>query len=173
MADEKNRLLFNFDSPAIEKTWVTVNDNVMGGVSDGNFKITKEKALFFYGNLSLENNGGFASVRSIPTKLALKKNDSISFQAKGDGREYTINLYTNKRLTAFSYRQAFQTKKGEWLDLSFPLSKFVATSFGRNIPNSPPVNSEEIESIGFMLGDKKSGTFEITFKNLTIRQGSE
>lgn len=95
MADEKNRLLFNFDSPAIEKTWVTVNDNVMGGVSDGNFKITKEKALFFYGNLSLENNGGFASVRSIPTKLALKKNDSISFQAKGDGREYTINLYTN------------------------------------------------------------------------------
>lgn len=173
MADEKNRLLFNFDSPAIEKTWVTVNDNVMGGVSDGNFKITKEKALFFYGNLSLENNGGFASVRSIPTKLALKKNDSISFQAKGDGREYTINLYTNKRLTAFSYRQAFQTKNGEWLDLSFPLSKFVATSFGRTIPNSQPVNPEEIESIGFMLGDKKSGTFEITFKNLTIRQGSE
>ena len=103
MAEDKDKLIFNFNTPESSKNWVSVNDNVMGGISEGKFKITQDKTLFFYGSLSLENNGGFASIRCLPTQLGLKKNDSIYFQVKGDGREYTMNLYTNKRLTAFSY----------------------------------------------------------------------
>lgn len=166
MADEQRKTLFNFDTPETGKAWVNINDNVMGGVSDGKFKITPEKTLLFYGNLSLDNNGGFASVRSLPAKLGLKRTDSISFKAKGDGREYTINLYTNKRLTAFSYRASFLTKKNEWAEFSFPLEKFVATSFGKIIQNAPPINPDEIESLGFMLGDKKAGGFQVEIKSL-------
>ena len=62
MAEDKDRLIFNFNNPESGKTWVSVNDNVMGGISEGKFKITQEKTLFFYGSLSLENNGGFASI---------------------------------------------------------------------------------------------------------------
>jgi hypothetical protein len=36
----------------------------MGGVSEGKLKITDAKTLDFFGNLSLKNNGGFASVRT-------------------------------------------------------------------------------------------------------------
>jgi monofunctional biosynthetic peptidoglycan transglycosylase len=169
MAEDNQRLIFNFNTPESGKTWVSVNDNVMGGVSDGKFKITQEKTLFFYGSLSLENNGGFASLRCIPTQLGLKKNDSIYFQAKGDGREYTVNLYTNKRLTAFSYRQSFQTKNNEWVEISLPLEKFIATSFGKVIPKAEPINPSEIESLGFMIGDKKPGAFQIEFKNITAK----
>ncbi len=169
MAEDNQRLIFNFNTPESGKTWVSVNDNVMGGVSDGKFKITQEKTLFFYGSLSLENNGGFASLRCIPTQLGLKKNDSIYFQAKGDGREYTVNLYTNKRLTAFSYRQSFQTKNNEWVEISLPLEKFIATSFGKVIPKAEPINPSEIESLGFMIGDKKPGAFQIEFKNITVK----
>jgi len=169
MAEDNQRLIFNFNAPELGKTWVSVNDNVMGGISDGKFKITQEKTLFFYGSLSLENNGGFASLRCIPTQLGLKKNDSIYFQAKGDGREYTVNLYTNKRLTAFSYRQSFQTKNNEWVEISLPLEKFIATSFGKVIPKAEPINPSEIESLGFMIGDKKPGAFQIEFKNITAK----
>ncbi len=119
MAAEKDRLVFNFNTPESCKIWVSVNDNVMGGISEGKFKITQDKTLFFYGSLSLANNGGFASIRCLPAQLGLKKNDSIYFQAKGDGREYTMNLYTNKRLTAFSYRQSFQTKTTNGLKYRF------------------------------------------------------
>jgi len=168
MADEKSRSLLNFENANAAKTWVSVNDNVMGGISDGKFKITQDKTLFFYGSLSLANNGGFASVRCLPTQLALKKNDSICFQAKGDGREYTINLYTNKRLTAFSYKQSFKTKKEEWINLTFPLDKFIATSFGRTIPNAAPIDPNEINSIGFMIGDKNIEPFQLELKNITI-----
>jgi len=43
-----------------------VNDGVMGGVSDGRFRVTERQTLEFYGTLSLENNGGFASVSFVP-----------------------------------------------------------------------------------------------------------
>jgi len=96
MAAAKDGLVFNFNTPESGKIWVSVNDNVMGGISEGKLKITQDKTLFFYGSLSLANNGGFASIRCLPTQLGLKKNDSIYFEAKGDGREYTMNLYTTK-----------------------------------------------------------------------------
>lgn len=168
MAEEKNRNLFIFTNPENEKAWININDNVMGGVSDGKSKITNEKTLLFYGNLSLANNGGFSSVRCLPRQFNLQKNDSICFQVKGDGREYTINLYTKKNLIAFSYRQSFQTIKDKWVELSFPLEKFVATSFGKIIQNAGTINPEEINSLGFMISDKKSGGFQIEIKSITV-----
>ena len=169
MAEDKDRLVFNFNTPESGKIWVSVNDNVMGGISEGKFKITQDKTLFFYGSLSLANNGGFASIRCLPAQLGLKKNDSIYFQAKGDGREYTMNLYTNKRLTAFSYRQSFQTKNNEWVEISLPLEKFITTSFGKVIPKAEPINPTDIESLGFMLGDKKPGAFQVEFKEIKAK----
>lgn len=169
MAEDKERLVFNFNTPESGRIWVSVNDNVMGGISEGKFKITQDKTLFFYGSLSLANNGGFASIRCLPTQLGLKKNDSIYFQVKGDGREYTMNLYTNKRLTAFSYRQSFQTKNNEWVEISLPLEKFSATSFGKVIPKAELINPTDIESLGFMLGDKKPGTFQVEFKEIKAK----
>lgn len=167
MAEDKDRLIFNFNTPESSKNWVSVNDNVMGGISDGKFKITKEKTLLFYGNLSLANNGGFASVRSLPKQLPLLKDDSIVIHVKGDGREYTINLYTSKRLTAFSYKQSFKTKKDEWMNITFSLDKFTATSFGRTIPNAVPIDPNEINSIGFMIGDKKTEPFQLELKDIS------
>ena len=169
MAEDKDKLIFNFNTPESSKNWVSVNDNVMGGISDGKFKITQEKTLLFYGNLSLANNGGFASIRCLPAQLGLKKNDSIYFQAKGEGLEYTMNLYTNKRLTAFSYRQSFQTKNNEWVEISLPLEKFRATAFGKVIPKAELINPTDIESLGFMLGDKKPGTFQVEFKEIKAK----
>jgi monofunctional biosynthetic peptidoglycan transglycosylase len=72
MAQAPQVLLFAFASPEAAAAWQAVNDGVMGGVSEGRFKITERQTLQFYGTLSLENNGGFASVRSRPRTLALE-----------------------------------------------------------------------------------------------------
>jgi len=69
----EDRVLFKFDNAEAAKAWQTVNDGVMGGRSDGRFKINDEKKMEFFGTLSLENNGGFASVRSRESKLRLEK----------------------------------------------------------------------------------------------------
>ena len=73
MAQEPQVPLFGFASPNASADWQAVNDGVMGGVSDGRFRITDRQTLEFYGTLSLENNGGFASVRSRPRTLGLRR----------------------------------------------------------------------------------------------------
>ena len=86
MADDKPQTLFDFTGADAAKEWQTVNDGVMGGVSEGKFKITDKKTLEFYGTLSLENNGGFASVRTKAKKLGLEKGDVLLARVRGDGR---------------------------------------------------------------------------------------
>lgn len=160
MAKDAYQVLFDFNGTDAADEWQTVNDGVMGGVSDGQFKISEEKTLEFYGTLSLENNGGFASVRSRSKDLGLKKGDRLVVRLRGDGREYSLNLYTQRRMTAFSYRAVFATKKDEWIEVLLPLDTFVATSFGQVIDNQP-LEPGEVNGIGILLGDKKAGRFKL------------
>lgn len=168
MADDKPRVLFDFTGANAVKEWQTVNDGVMGGVSEGTVKITDKKTLEFSGTLSLENNGGFASVRTKARKLGLEKGDTLVAKVKGDGREYSMNLYLNKPLMAFSYRAAVPTKKGEWIEVKVPLDTFVATSFGRVVKDAGAVKPDEVDAVGFLLGDKKAGPFELEIECVQV-----
>ena len=116
MAAEVRQLLFSFPGADSAKEWQNINDGVMGGVSDGKFKITDTKTLEFYGTLSLENNGGFASVRTRAKQLGLEKGDLVVAKVRGDGREYTLNLYVNKPLIAFSYKATVLQLSITWMN---------------------------------------------------------
>ncbi len=156
----EDRILFKFDDPEAAKPWQTVNDGVMGGRSEGRFKINDDKNMEFFGTLSLENNGGFASVRAPGGNLGLTKNDAIVARVRGDGREYTFNVYTQSNLGGYSYRQSFKTKKDEWIEVELPVEKFVATWRGRVFPNEK-LDPSKVSGLGFLLGDKKAGPFKL------------
>lgn len=168
MADDKPQPLLDFTGADAAKEWQAVNDGVMGGVSEGKFKITDKKTLEFFGTLSLENNGGFASVRTKAKKLGLEKGDTLVARVRGDGREYSMNLHVPKPLAAFSYRATLQTKKDEWIEVTLPLDKFVATSFGRVVKDAGPVDPQEINGLGFLLGDKKAGPFKMEVESIKV-----
>jgi monofunctional biosynthetic peptidoglycan transglycosylase len=161
MAVDTTRSLFDFAAAGAAREWQSINDGVMGGVSEGKFKITDKKTLEFYGTLSLENNGGFASVRSKARKLGLELGDVLVARVRGDGREYSMNLHVPRPLVAFSYRSMIQTKKDEWIDVKLPLDKFQATSFGRPVRDAGSVDPQEVSGLGFLLGDKKAGPFKL------------
>ena len=124
---KKDRTLFSFDMAEAAKSWQTVNDGVMGGRPVGFFRLNADKKLDFFGTLSPENNGGFASVGAKRAKLGLENDDSIVARVRGDGRQNNFNLYTQRKLGGYSYRQSFKTKKGEWFDVRLPVDRFVAT----------------------------------------------
>jgi monofunctional biosynthetic peptidoglycan transglycosylase len=168
MAEDTLIPLFDFTDADAAKQWQTVNDGVMGGVSEGKFKITDKKTMEFFGSLSLENNGGFASVRTKAKKLGFEKGDTVVAKVKGDGREYMLNLYLNKPLIAFSYRATVQTKKEEWIEVKVPLDKFEATSFGRPVKDEGVVDPKEINALGFMLSDKKAGPFKLEIESIQV-----
>lgn len=153
--------VLDFAGPDTAQKWQAVNDGVMGGVSDGRYRITDEKTLEFSGTLSLENNGGFASVRTKPTELGIKAGDTIVLRVKGDGREYVLNLYTKSRRMAFSYRAPLPTTKDEWTEVRVPLEDFIPTAFGRRVQGMGPVEPDQINGLGFMLSDKKPGKFQM------------
>lgn len=170
--DDKARRLFDFDNDDAAKQWQPVNDGVMGGRSKGSFKITDDKTMQFFGTLSLENNGGFASVRTRPTKLNLKKGEELVLRVRGDGREYNLNLYPPTRRIAFSYRASFKTTKNEWIEVSVPLEKFVATSFGRVVENEK-LDPTDVNGLGILLGDKKAGPFQLEVDWIKVRAAQE
>ncbi|MEZ6034030.1 MAG: CIA30 family protein [Planctomycetaceae bacterium] len=170
--DIDGRVLFNFENTEAAKQWQTVNDGVMGGRSDGQFKLTANKTMQFFGTLSLENNGGFASIRTRPTNLQLRQGDKLIVRVRGDGRTYSFNLHVPRRQTAFSYRADFETRKDEWIDAEIPLDKFEATSFGQVVQNQT-LDPAEVNGLGILLGGKKAGPFRLEVEWIKVGTRNE
>ena len=173
MADDTPIVLFDFTGADAAKEWQTVNDGVMGGVSEGQFKITDKKTLEFFGTLSLENNGGFASVRTKAKKLGLEQGDTLIVKVRGDGREYLMNLSVPTIRIAYNYRAMLQTKKDEWIEVEMPLDKFEATSFGQVVKNAGPVNPTSVNGLGCMLSDKQAGPFKIEIESIRVERAGK
>lgn len=160
--------LFEFSGSGDAAQWQIVNDGVMGGRSSSQATVTAEGHLRFTGRLSLQNNGGFASVRSRPRTLGISNGGTIVMRVKGDGRRYTFNLYTPDRRTAFSYQMQFDTRAGQWAEVRLPVSGFVAHSFGRRV-SGQPLTASRVQSVGILLGDKREGPFELSVDWIRIQ----
>lgn len=163
-ASALDRVIDDFDTPA--RSWQAVNDGVMGGRSSGRYARTSDGVMIFSGNLSLANNGGFASVRSQGQRIGLENDDIIVARVKGDGRKYTFNLYTPDRRMAFSYRTEFSTTSGQWMEVYLPVRQFQATSFGRRV--NQPLDASRVTGVGILLGDKKAGPFQLEIDSIKI-----
>lgn len=157
-AQASAKTLTDFSPQAVAQTWSAVNDSVMGGVSKGSIAVSSTGTLIFSGTLSLENNGGFASIRSRDGDLDLDGCDTLAVRVKGDGRSYYLSLRTPDRRMASSYRAPIQTMAGQWTEVRLPLKDFYYTSFGRRIERAP-IQASQINSLGFTLSDKKPGGF--------------
>jgi len=155
------KLLTDFSDKSVAKEWISVNDNVMGGISEGGFRISEDNTLVFSGNLSLENRGGFTSIRTRPKDLGLDGYDTIALRLKGDGRIYYINLMNSSRSAAASYRAPIKTKKDNWQEVRISLKDFVYTSFGRTVARAAPLKAKDVQSLGITLADKKAGPFRL------------
>jgi NADH dehydrogenase [ubiquinone] 1 alpha subcomplex assembly factor 1 len=173
VAEKVLQPVLGFAGPDAAQTWQPVNDGVMGGVSDGRFRITDDNTLEFFGTLSLENNGGFASVRTKPTDFDIKAGDALVVRVKGDGREYVLNIYTKSRRMAFSYRAPLPTTKDEWTEVKVPLEELIPTAFGRRVQGMGPVEPDQINGLGFMLSDKKPGKFQMQVEWVKVERVGE
>ena len=55
--------IVDFKTDSSMDNWFVVNDGVMGGLSQGSFEFNKEGYATFKGTISLDNYGGFSSIR--------------------------------------------------------------------------------------------------------------
>jgi hypothetical protein len=158
MASE--RTLFDFSTVTNATAWQIVNDDVMGGVSSSRFSVTNGMAVF-RGELSLENNGGFASVRSLPARLDLANGDAFVIRVRGDGHRYKFTARTDRTFDSPIYQASFPTKPGEWTELRLPMKDFVPTFRGRVLSGEPLLDPAKVTSVGFLISDNQAGPFQL------------
>jgi len=143
--------------------WGSVNDGVMGGVSSGSM-VQVEDILSFKGRLSLENNGGFSSVRRLVEK-DLSGATRVRLEVRGDGREYQFRIRQDSRFDGVAWRAMFSTNN-EWQEIEIPLSEFIPVFRGYTVKEAGPVVPSSIQQIGFLLADKKAGKFELEIRRI-------
>jgi NADH dehydrogenase [ubiquinone] 1 alpha subcomplex assembly factor 1 len=136
--------------------WFVRNDAVMGGISSSRFSISNG-TLKFSGRIRLENDGGFAGIRSYANARNLGGFKGISLRVRGDGKPYAIQLVTSsaRRVT---YRAVFATTAGKWREVYVPFSAFRPTRSG-NLLRGPALNTRTIERFGLTVGNGRAENF--------------
>ena len=158
--------IFNFSSEAQIDNWQIVNDGVMGGLSDSSFQLNQEGYGKFSGHVSLENNGGFASVR-LPTVIKLEnKKQEIVLKIKGDGKTYQCRLKSS-RSQSESYVHEFNTT-GEWQTIKLTLNDFYPQYRGRKL-NASNFDFKKIELFGFLIANKKEESFNLLIDSIELK----
>lgn len=155
-----DRTIFDFRAATNTAAWQLVNDDVMGGVSACSFRLTNGVAVF-QGDVSLENNGGFASVRSLPARHDLAGCDAFLIRVRGDGRRYKFTARTDRSFDSPVYQASFPAKQGGWEELRLPMKDFVPTLRGRVLSGQPPLEPAKVTSVGFLISDKQAGPLQL------------
>ncbi len=155
------RILTSFEGKAGEPEWQAVNDGVMGGLSKGGPAI-KDGSLHFSGTLSLENNGGFSSVRAMELKQDFTGKPQMVMRVKGDGRTYQLRLSTDALYqgSRIAYGGSFATEDGKWIEVRVPFESLAPSWRGKKL-DGPPLDLSKIREISIMIADKKPGPFVI------------
>jgi len=171
----KTRYFIDFSRGDKDKQWEVVNDVVMGGMSDSKFLVTENGTAVFQGTVSLENYGGFASVRSLPMDYDLTGFDGILLEVKGDGKRYSFRVRTDDTYDGISYQMPFpfDTKKGEWIEIKIPLGQLEATYHGQEVPSAPPMDPSKIRRVGLLISDKQAGQFRLEVRRIGAYRGDD
>ncbi len=155
------RTLIEFLDKTSEPRWVAVNDGVMGGRSSGRPTISGG-SLKFSGTLSLENNGGFSSVRTVDYAVNLSSTDAIVLRVRGDGRRYQLRLATDAQYRGIivSYAAEFAPPAGKWTQVRLGLDSLQPSVRGTSL-SGPPFDPSQVRQIGILIGDKQEGPFSL------------
>jgi monofunctional biosynthetic peptidoglycan transglycosylase len=155
------RVLFAFDGDEGPDRWMVVNDGVMGGLSRSRIFFTENNTAVFAGEISLANNGGFASVRSRPRAMPTAGTSRLVVRVRGDGREYQLRIRTEDAFDGVAYRWTFKTRADDWITIDASYRDFVPTFRGRILRDVPPIDPGAIRQFGFLIADKKEGPFRL------------
>jgi hypothetical protein len=140
---EATRMLADFASEQVGPDWYVVNDNVMGGRSEGDFRL-QHGELYFAGRTNTDG-GGFSSIRT----------ETI-------GVRYTWRLTTGARWRGreIGYWADFDTIDGAWVTVDIPFARFIPQFRGTRL-DGPELDPGQITGMGLMIYDKLDGPFEL------------
>ena len=149
-----------FDFESHEDPWPNIDDPVMGGLSRSRMTIDEGIGVF-EGVVSLENNGGFASLRSRPAEHDLRGFEGLVLRVLGDGKTYGVRLRTDATFDGVNYQAKLATEAGLWTEARVPFETFRPVYRGRVVRGHPALDSGAIKTFGIIISDKQDGPFRL------------
>lgn len=162
------KLLFDFEKYEAARGWQAIDDRVMGGVSRSRLRYASEGHAVFEGEVSLEQNGGFASVRCEAAALGLRDAVACVIEARGDGKRFKLSLFTGNSFEAQSYQAEFTPHANEWHAMRLPLESFRATFRGRAVTDAPALEPARIRQVGIMIAGRQAGSFALDIRSIRL-----
>jgi NADH dehydrogenase [ubiquinone] 1 alpha subcomplex assembly factor 1 len=159
--------IFSFDSAEDEPPWQVVNDGVMGGVSSSSVSVSKG-VLRFSGRVSVENNGGFASVRSVAVPAAadalFADGSAVVVRLKGTASTFRLTLDTGN-----GWFWATIKPTGKWTTLVVPYERFTPhTRFGQPT-GAAAYRGTPIQRVGLLISNGKAERFSVEVDSVSLR----
>jgi NADH dehydrogenase [ubiquinone] 1 alpha subcomplex assembly factor 1 len=159
-----------FDFRSKETPWVVINDGVMGGVSSGKL-VVKSGIATFRGTLRLDNNGGFASIRSVAEVGTVPSGtDAFELRVKGDGKAYQFTVDTEVGWYWFKMIPA----KGKWSTVRIPFASLEPVSrFGEPTTRDQFTGDLQVSQIGVLIANKRNEEFSISMDWIEATDSAE
>ena len=158
-------MLYDFKSSS-QGDWYVVNDGVMGGLSEGKLEINEKGNAIFSGTVSLENNGGFTSIRRNMKPMEVDPEKTVQIRLKGDGKRYQFRLKED-RSNYYSFIQYFETS-GEWETIEIPLADFYPSFRGRKL-NFGNFSGKQVEEMSFLIANYKAESFRVEIDWIKVK----
>ncbi|MEL6140340.1 MAG: CIA30 family protein [Bacteroidota bacterium] len=148
--------------------WQVVNDGVMGGLSQGK-AILSDSSVIFAGTISLDNYGGFSTLRSPIQATDLSVYRTLKIRYRAEGQDFAIQL---QRSTAFYnpyLKFPLPQTKGKWTSLEIPLSTFKEVRMSK--PTGVDANAKLLSQtirLALINDGKKAGPFSLEVDFITF-----
>ena len=161
---ERAAVLVDLRDRATVARWSTLDDPVMGGMSTSGIT-SSDVGLVFSGDISLANDGGFASARS-PQDPGIGRRatgaKSLRVHARGDGKTYLVKVGITGQ--SWSYVQRFPTAAGVQRGYDLPVEDFQPVGQRlRPDPDAPRrLAPSSINRVAIYILDGQEGPFELT-----------
>ncbi len=159
-------VVMDFSEPTAVARFRPVDDRVMGGISRSRLKASRGGAAAFEGTLSLERNGGFASVRASDLALDLSGAKGLVLRVRGDDKIYKLRLADREAFDSISFSKAFVAPSGAWSEIRIGFDELAPTWRGRMVEGAKPLNLKRIRRLGLMISDKQDGTFRLEIASI-------
>lgn len=160
-------VLFDFSENSNLSNWLVVNDDVMGGRSQATFELSDKGSALFKGKVSLENNGGFSSLRYTMEAVQTKNYNTLAVRLKGDGKDYQLRI-REKQSDYFSYIATFSTS-GEWETIEVPLTEMYPSFRGRKL-DRPNFTGSSMVELTFLISNKKAESFTLEIQKAFLKE---
>lgn len=162
-------LLIDFGKNTGGQNWSVTNDGVMGGLSQGQAYLT-DSSVVFQGEVSLENNGGFSSLRSPYQRLNLSDYEEVEIKTRSSGLPFSITFSKSQRFWIPNYKHFLSLNNEKWVIDTFKLSKLAEFRMGDS--TNRVINEKDIASligINFFNEGKKEGRFLLEVDYILFR----